>query len=348
MRAAMRRPGLSRREFLLRCAVLAAGTAAASVLPLPAFAGTERLAGRRAVSLMRPHMGTFTAVTVVDASRDLAEEAVGRAFAAVARWEAVFSRFDSASPLCALNEAGRLYDAPPGLAELLARCAAFHRATRGAFDPTVLPVIRLLAAHAADGEVRLAPGELDEAASRTGMGRLRLEGRSVRLERAGMGLTLDGVAKGRVADLAAEAIRAAGAASFLVNAGGDIRAAGSPERGGAWRVAVADPSGRGRPPAVVSLRDGALATSGSYEAFYDRERIFHHIVDPGSGRSPGLAAGVSVAAPTCAEADALATGLMVLGPGAGMRAIAELPGRSVLFAGRDGAAISTPGFSGRG
>lgn len=345
MRIKEKGPGLTRRDFLQRCAVLAAGTAASTLVP--AFAGAETLGGRAAVSLMRPHMGTFVAVTVVDASRARAEEAVGRALAAVARWEAVFSRFDADSPVFALNDAGRLADAPPELARLLAQCLTVHRVTGGAFDPTVLPVIRLLASHTENGEVRLSPGELEEAAALTGLGRMRLDGRGVTLTRAGMGVTLDGIAKGRVVDLAAEAIRETGVTSFLINAGGEIRAAGSPERGGVWRVAVEDPAGGGRHPAVVELRDGALATSGDYEAFFDKDRLFHHIVDPGSGRSPGLAAGVSVAAPTCAEADALATGLMVLGPGAGSRVIAALPGRSVLFTGRDGAAISTPGFPGR-
>ncbi len=312
------RSGLSRRDFLQRCAVLAAGTAAASAASVlvPAFAGAEALRGGQAVSLMRPYMGTFVAVTVVDPSRARAEEAVGRAFKAVAHWEAVFTRFDSASPVSALNDAGRLADAPPELARLLAQCMTLHRVTGGAFDPTVLPVVRLVSSHAQNGEVRLAPGELEAADALVGIGRMRLSGGSVSFARAGMGLTLDGVAKGRVVDLAAEAIREAGATSFLINAGGEIRAAGSPERGGAWRVAVEDPSGRGRPPAVVELSDGALATSGNYEAYYDKDRLYHHIVDPGSGRSPGLAAGVSVAAPTCAEADALATS-WDQGPGRG-------------------------------
>lgn len=349
MRSTTRWPGLTRRDFLRRSAVLAAGAAAGATVPglLPALAGADSLGGRQAVSLMRPHMGTFVAVTVVDPSRALAEEAVGRAFEAVARWEAVFSRFDATSPLSALNDAGRLDGAPPALVALLAQCLTLSRVTHGAFDPTVLPVVRLVASRAANGEVRLAPAELEEAAALTGMGRLRLESGNVLLTRAGMGVTLDGIAKGRVVDLAVEAARAAGATSLLVNAGGDVRALGSPERGGPWRIAVQDPTGRGKAAAVVELSDGALATSGNYEAYYDRERLFHHIVTPATGRSPGLAAGVSVSAPTCAEADALATGLMVLGPGEGARALAALPGRGALFVGPGGETSRTPSFPAR-
>ncbi|EPR38742.1 ApbE family lipoprotein [Desulfovibrio sp. X2] len=345
-RAAHGKPGMSRREFLLRSA--GAGICAAAGTLVPLAAGAGMLGRSRTLSLLRPAMGTFVSVSVVDDSRDRAEEAAGRAFDAVARYEPVFSRFAPASPVSVLNERGSLADAPPELAALFAQCFAVHRATNGAFDPTVLPVVELLAARSADGEVRLAPGELAAAEELVGIAGLRCAGRSVRLARSGMAVTLDAIAKGRIVDFAAEAMLAAGAQNFLINAGGDIRAHGSPERGGKWRVAVEDPGGQNGAPAVVELCDGAVATSGSYEVSFDSRRFLCHIVDPGTGRSPGLAAGVTACAPTCAESDALATGLMVLGPAAGSRAVAALPGRSVLFVGLDGAHVASPGFPARG
>ena len=72
---------------------------------------------------------------------------------------------------------------------------------------------------------------------------------------------------------------------------------------------------------IVDLNSAALATSGDYRLFFERDgHRYSHIIDPGTGRpvNHGLAS-ATVVATTTMEADALSTSLLVLGPDVGMR-----------------------------
>jgi len=96
-----------------------------------------------------------------------------------------------------------------------------------------------------------------------------------------------------------------------------------------WRVGVRDPDNPGEELAILSLDDGAVATSGSYEIYFDSERTHHHIVSS-SGTSPGECRSVTVRAPSTMLADALATAAFVAGPQAGARLVESVPGCSCL------------------
>ena len=71
--------------------------------------------------------------------------------------------------------------------------------------------------------------------------------------------------------------------------------------------------------------DGAIATSGNYEIYFDREKLYHHIVSPKTGRSPLQSISVTVLASNVMDADALSTSVFVLEPAAGKRFIEKMP-----------------------
>ena len=281
-------------------------------------------------------MATFVAVTVEDRSPARAEEAIGRAFEEMARVAALLTRFSAGSALGVLNADGRLRDPPPELRMVLARGLELHRASAGAFDPTVAPLVDLYQLHfAAHGGPPGEP-ELRDVQQIVGLPHLRLAERSLGFDRAGMSLTLDGIAKGFVVDRMVETIAATGVRHALVNAGGDIRALGSRASGAPWRVGVQDPR---RPEAlveVVALADAAVATSGDYVRFHDVERQHHHTVVPASGRSPVELTSVSVRAARALDADALATAAFVLGAEAGCRLVEGHRQAECLLLARDG------------
>lgn len=315
------------------------------------------------VTQIRPAMGSFVAISALHESHDLAEDAIGRAFEEMDRLIAVLNRFDGASPLSHLNDTGRIDAAPPELVEVIGRSLACHRASSGAFDITVKPLIDLY--RDPSSYTPLAPptaAEIDAAVDLVGPEHLRLDGRDVRFARSGMGVTLDGIAKGYVVDGIAESLVASGAGRFLINAGGDIRAAGTRGDEQPWTVAIRDPrdaipsfeSGAWErdewsapnAPSTLPLRDGAIATSGGYEIYFDRERLAHHIVRGETGDSPRGAMSVTVTAPTTVEADSLATAVFVLGPQQGARLISGLADSECLIIDRDGNEHRSPGWRG--
>lgn len=295
--------------------------------------------GRRTHKLAaeRPAMGTGVAITALGAGPDRLEEAVGRAFEEMDRLIAIFTRFESASALSQLNDFGRLAAPPPELAHVLDRAARYHAATHGVFDVTVAPLVDLFRERWS-GPTGGAPSEAEirEARARVGAREVHASSGAVRFGRAEMRVTLDGIAKGYIADRMAAVLEKHRVRSYLVDAGGDVRTRGRKEGRQPWTVAVRDPGGGGVLPDVLSLTRGAVATSGSYEIFFDAKREFHHIVDGAAGRSPADATSVTVLAPTAMAADALATSVFVLGPAGGVALVDSLARCECLILDRGG------------
>jgi thiamine biosynthesis lipoprotein len=277
------------------------------------------------VNSARPAMGTLVSATALHRSHDRIEEAIGRAFDEMDRLIGILSRFESSSAVSVLNQDGQLTDVPPEVNRVFSRALRYHRASRGAFDITVQPLVDLFRTSLqADSPTEPGIDRVRDALTRVGSQHIDLSRSSIRFERDGMGVTLDGIAKGYIVDGFAAALERNGVKNYLINAGGDIRASGTKEDREPWTVAVQDPAKRGDFPDLVHLRNGAVATSGSYEIYFDREREFHHIIDSGTGRSPNGNASVTVVAPSAMAADALATAAFVMNPAEGVAFIDSL------------------------
>lgn len=294
---------------------------------------------RRTVMLRaaRPAMGTLVSVTAIADGRARLDHAIGRAFTEMDRLIDLFSRFDATSALSDLNATGHLRGPPPELVHVLSGAQRYHAQTRGVFDATVAPLVDLYRAwFHRPGRAASDEAYVRDARARVGAPYLRVSRREVRFARSGMAVTLDGVAKGYIVDRIAESLEAARVRNYLIDAGGDVRAAGRKEGRQPWTVAVRDPFGNASHADALELTDGAVATSGTYESLYDSDHLYHHIVDSGTGRSPTRCASVSVVAPATMAADALATSVFIMGPRAGVRLIDTLGGCASLVVDADG------------
>lgn len=294
----------------------------------------------------RAAMGTRVSVAAIHPSPHVLEEAAGRSFEEMDRAIALLNRYDARSAVGVLNREGRLDGAPPELTHVLDRASVVHRLTDGAFDVTVQPLVDLLR-----NSPRIAAGEMHDEAewqetlALVGADGLRVAGDRVSLAREGMGITLDGIAKGFIVDLMAATLEAHGVRRFLIDAGGDIRASGQREDGEPWCVAVRDPLGDGVLPDPARLTGGAVATSGSYEARFDPQGEWHHIVSSRSGRSPRDVLSVTVLGPNALAVDALATAACLEGPEGAVRLIDSLPGFECLVVAPGGRTHRSSGWS---
>lgn len=325
----------NRRQFLMACGMLGLGAAVNGVLPVVAEAA--RVGNEYSVHQTRLMMGTIVTITALHPSKQLGEEAVGRAFEEIKRLEAVFSRFDASTPVSVLNKDGKVSGIPSELAEVMDRSKRFGSLTNNTFDVTVQPVVDLFRAKQnLHGSLDLSKEEFEHALSLVGQQNLKIAGNTIRLDREGMGITLDGIAKGYIVDKASSVLASLGATNHMINAGGDIRTMGEKTKGAPWTIAIEDPDKSGNYPQVISMNTGAIATSGGYEVFYDKKRMYSHLVSPVSGKSPNNVASVSVTAPTVMEADALATAVSIMQTRTGMQFIDSLPGREALIVTRTG------------
>ena len=150
-------------------------------------------------------------------------------------------------------------------------------------------------------------------------------------------LDLNGIAKGYGVDRLAGALDDFGITAGLVGIDGEMRALGLRPDGEAWSIAVEAPDRERRTPnSILVLTDAAVATSGDYRHWVEVQgKRLSHTMDPGRG-APILKppTSVTVIAQSCAEADAWATALMVLGADRGAE-LARKRGLNALFLLRD-------------
>jgi len=258
-----------------------------------------------------------------------------RAIAEVRRIEAKYSRYRTDSVLSRINaRAGR--GASPVDAEtasLLAYAHACHEASDGRFDITA-GVLR----RAWDFRAGVLPTRetLAGLLPLVGWHRVRCTADAIELPDAGMELDFGGIGKEYAADRAAATCREAGLRHGLVNLGGDVRVIGPHPDGTPWTIGIRDPRDPVATIASIALAAGALATSGDYERYFERDGVRHcHILDPTDGMPVRHWRSVSVVAPACVAAGSYATIAMLLGAPAAARLQAD--GVPHLLVGPDGA-----------
>ena len=195
--------------------------------------------------------------------------------------------------------------------------------TDGAFDVTVSPLIDLWNFDKNTDRTSL-PGDDQIAGAREHIGwnklSVRLDPPAIRKSDPKLSVNLSAIAKGYAVDRVAERIADEFAPNYLVEVGGEVRAAGLNAKGTPWTVGIEKPTEFTRSlHSAVPVRDRAMATSGDYRNFYVvNGKRYSHTIDPRTGRPvEHELASVSILAETCMKADSWATAVSVLGPEAG-------------------------------
>jgi len=218
--------------------------------------------------------------------------------------------------------------------------------TDGAFDPTVKPLVD----HWGFGpEADSEP--VAEIMKTVGWEKLRVDRRAIKKAHPELQLDLSAIAKGYGVDALAEIIHSAGFTNFLVEIGGEVITSGTKENDEPWLVGIQHPDTGSGIFQALELSGGALATSGGYRNFRVRAdgTRYSHIIDPVSGMpAESDIASVSVIAPSCMEADAVATALFVMGSETGFQWLEtrpELEALLLLHATNEPFTVrATPGF----
>lgn len=199
-----------------------------------------------------------------------------------------------------------------------------HKKTKGAFDITVYPLVKLWG-FGPEAKKKKIPS-LNEIADLKKISDSRyLEVRSsppaLRKLHQELQIDLSAIAKGFAVDRIAALLKQHGIENFLVEIGGEIKAEGKKKDGSTWLVGVERPSsGKRQIQELIELQNRSLASSGDYRNFYKQEgKRYSHVIDPRTGQpvTHNLAS-VTVITHECIRADAWATALMVLGAEEGL------------------------------
>lgn len=264
-------------------------------------------------------LGTTAQLVVTDGRRLAEGTRLLRTW--LAELDAACSRFRTDSEISRLHErAGATVEISRLLCDALEVALTAAERTGGLVDPTVGSAVRDLGYDRDFADVEPDGDAPVHGLPAPGWWRIQLDpaSRRVVLPR-GLRLDLGATAKAFAADRIAAEFAADAGCGVFVNLGGDLAVAGDPPAGG-WRVLVGDDH-RATDPSrgpTVTVRAGGLATSGTVRRAWRRGgRLVHHIVDPRTGDVPDpVWRTVSVAAPSCVDANTAATASVVLGAGA--------------------------------
>lgn len=231
---------------------------------------------------------------------------------------------------------------------ILSKSMAYWRATEGAFDVTVGPLVRLWDFDF-EGEGRL-PGaaEIERTLPLVGGEKLILNEKDneAALARAGMIADVGGVAKGYAVEEAVKVLQGHGIENAMVNGGNSsIKVIGRGPKGRGWRIGIGDPRRAGELLGVVTLRSGeAVGTSSDSQRFFVRNGTrYSHLIDPRTGYPARKAILATVIANDATEADILSTAFFVNGP-AWSLAYAKKAGIKAFFVDAKGKTKASPGL----
>lgn len=272
-------------------------------------------------------MGTMVELTAVAPTDRLAQAALTAGFQEIRRLEALLSTWIETSEISRVNQAAG--QEPVSVSDdtfaLLTRAVEVADYTNGGFTITLGPAVRLW--NIPDAPRVPSEMELESAAPYVDARHFHLDAtrRTVFLKKPGMRLDVGGIGKGAAAEKAATVMREVGATGGLVAVAGDFRVFGTRADGTAWPVGIRHPRRDGEILATLDAADEAISTSGDYERFFIKNGIrYHHILDPATLQPARLCQSVTIVAPDATWADALATGLFVMGPVQGLALIERL------------------------
>lgn len=289
--------------------------------------------------------GTMLGTTlhvVADVQGVTARELRGRIMELDAEAKASMSIFDATSLLSRLNR-NETDSIDRHIACNLRLADSIGALSGGRYDVTVKP---LTEAWGFAGKERTAAPNLDSLLVFVGRDKVRIEaGRLVKSDPR-VQLDFNSIAKGYTVDLLAALVEELGAENYIVDIGGELRCRGVNPHGAAWRIGIESPFDGNMTNGEylqrrLRMHEGGLATSGNYRRFYldEQGNKVAHTIDPRTGRSVlSRLLSVTVAAPTCAEADALGTMFLAMGADDALAAVERMPDAKVYFvlAGADG------------
>lgn len=273
------------------------------------------------------HMGVPVRIVLFAATDLAARKAARSAFERIAVLDERLSDYREQSELRRIEAlAGNWVPISHETFEVLARALLVARASDGAFDPTIGPLVQLWRESRHTGRLPARPS-VDSARTRIGHQHLALDStrRAARLARSGMKLDLGGIAKGYILQEAMVALQRNGVTQALIEAGGDVVVGAAPPGRPGWTIDApgADAALTGR---ASSLVNAALATSGTTMQFVEIDGTrYAHLVDPKTGLGLTEARIAYVIARDAAIADALATALAILGPRLSAQLLSHFP-----------------------
>jgi thiamine biosynthesis lipoprotein len=309
-----------------------------------AYSSLAQITHKRKLSML----GSPFEITVVAKDTIEGNSYINMAVGEVKRIENEISDWIPTTPISEVsrNAGIKPVKVPLEVFELVERAIKVSELTSGAFDISYASMDKIWKF---DGSMKVmpTPEAIKKSVEKIGYKNIILDKKehSIFLKMEGMKLGLGGIGQGYIADKIHVLLLSKGCNSGLVNVSGDIFAWGKQLDGKPWTVGIVNPMNKNKIFATFPLENSAVETSGSYEKFviFDGKR-YSHIIDPRTGYPAMGVVSVSVFAKQTEIADALATGIFVLGVEVGLDLVNQLKGIECIIVDDKGKIFTSKGI----
>jgi thiamine biosynthesis lipoprotein len=259
--------------------------------------------------------GTYYAISYCSDSNENLQPAIDSLFR---QFDRSVSSYLPTSLLSLLNNNDTTVVADAIFETIFNKSMEVSAATDGAFDITVGPLVNAWG-FGFSKRAKVDKALVDSLLPLVGFHKVRLSnGRLIKSDPR-IRIDFDAIAQGYTSDWLAQFLEKKGIKNYLIDVGGEVLGHGTKPDGKLWSVAIEKPardSGDERKiQTILSLKDCAISTSGSYRKYYEENGIrYSHTIDPSNGYPvKHNLLSVSVVATDCMTADAYATAFMVMG-----------------------------------
>ena len=299
---------------------------------------------KRKVSML----GSPFEITVVSKDSVEGKQFTDLAIAEVKRIENQISDWIPTTPISLVNKnAGiQAVKVDSEVFDLVERAIKISQLTDGAFDISYASMDKIWKF---DGSMTTMPTEemIKKSVAKIGYKNIVLDksNQTIFLKLAGMKLGLGGIGQGYIADKVRDLLVTNGCKSGIVNVSGDINAWGKQINQNPWTIGIINPMNKNKVFATFPLENSSVETSGNYEKYVMFNGIrYSHIIDPRTGYPAQGVVSVSVFAKQTEIADALATGIFVLGVEVGLDLVNQLKGIECIIVDDKGKIHSSKGI----
>ncbi|MCX8082270.1 MAG: FAD:protein FMN transferase [bacterium] len=294
------------------------------------------------ISREEPALGTFISITTEKTPN--CEIILDNAFSLIKDIEKKFSRFISDSEISRLNRNKKI-DASEDLIYVIKKSIEISRITGGAFDITVLPLIKLYKESEKKG-IPPSAEEIKHILKYIGYKKIKIKDKYILIPE-GTELDTGGIAKGYIVDKVALFLKQQGLKNGLINAGGDIYCFGKNPDGEKWKIGIRDPFNKEKTLKILYLSNCGIATSGDYERYLSiKGKKYGHIINPLTGKTvQNFPVSVTVIAKDTTTADGFATAFFVLGVEKSIRLANNLEGVDTFIIDGNGRYYESKNFS---
>ncbi|RKS94106.1 thiamine biosynthesis lipoprotein [Flavobacterium limicola] len=293
-------------------------------------------------------LGSPFEVTAVAKDTIKANEYIDLAVAEVKRIENLISDWIPTTQISEINRNAGLkpVKVDTEVFELVERAIKISQITNGAFDISYASMDKIWKF---DGSMKAMPTEeaIKKSVAKIGYKNIILNPKehTIFLKLEGMKLGLGGIGQGYIADKVKHLLFSKGCISGIINVSGDINAWGKQPDGKPWTVGIVNPLNKNKIFATFPIVDSAVETSGSYEKYVNFNGIrYSHIIDPRTGYPASGIVSVSVFAKQTEIADAMATGIFVLGVEVGLDLVNQIKGLECIIVDDKGKIHSSKGI----